>query len=75
MCTDENCKAYRPDPSASTIDLKISPNYKNATYAAQRSFRARANRIRVTNSNTILVANQCLHHFRSTLVKTRILGG
>ncbi|PON61590.1 hypothetical protein PanWU01x14_145060, partial [Parasponia andersonii] len=39
-------RSYRPDLSASTTDLKISPDYKNATYVASRSC---ANRIRVTN--------------------------
>ncbi|PON49267.1 hypothetical protein PanWU01x14_231420 [Parasponia andersonii] len=33
--------AYRPDPSASTTSIKISPNYKNVIYVTPRSFRAK----------------------------------
>ncbi|PON43535.1 hypothetical protein PanWU01x14_273080, partial [Parasponia andersonii] len=46
-------RAYRPDPFASTTDLKISPNYKNTKYVAPQSFRTRTNRIRVMNSNNL----------------------
>ncbi|PON68292.1 hypothetical protein PanWU01x14_096120, partial [Parasponia andersonii] len=34
-------RAYQSDPSASTTDLKIYPNYKNITYVAPRRVRAK----------------------------------